>query len=164
MRLNFYRGRKSAGVRTLIAAGIAVAIITFPACQTGSTSANGGGPPPAIPSATISFCDDGVPNCPASLSFSVESLRDMMINVSWENLPPGNHIQMLEIMLPGGGLYQSTQTGLFVEGSLPGAASTTRLLPIAGTWITQRQLTGEWTVRAWLDGQAVASQMVQLNP
>jgi hypothetical protein len=40
---------------------------------------------------------------------------------------------------------------------------TTRTLP-AGAWISQRRITGEWSVRVSLDGKAITSQAVQLNP
>jgi hypothetical protein len=150
-------------MQLLLAAGAAFALILLASCQGQTMSATGGGPPPN-PSATISFCDDGVEGCAAADSFSVAVLRDLVVKISWENLPPGNHVQTMEIMLPGGGLYQSNQTGLFIADAMPGSTTTTRILPVGGTWISQRQLTGEWSVSASLDGQPVASQKVQFNP
>lgn len=130
----------------------------------GSSSANGGGPPPLVPSAMITFCDDGSSSCTPATSFSVASLRDLVIKVSWENLPAGNHVQILEIMIPGGGLYQSSETAFLMGSTSSGSFATTRLLPVAGTWIPQRHITGDWLVRVSLDEQVVASQMVALNP
>jgi hypothetical protein len=130
----------------------------------GSSTANGGGPPPLVPSAVITFCDDGTSNCPSASSFSVASVRDVVIKVSWDNLPAGNHVQTLELLIPGGGLYQSTQTAFLTDASSSGLFAATRVLPVAGTWIQQRQITGDWLVRASLDDQVVASQMVALNP
>jgi hypothetical protein len=130
----------------------------------GSSSANGGGPPPLVPSAAFTFCDDGRPDCTPATSFSVASVRDVVIKVSWDNLSAGNHVQTLEIMIPGGGLYQSTQTAFLTDGSSSGSFAATRVLPVAGTWIQQRQITGDWLVRVSLDDQVVASQMVALNP
>jgi hypothetical protein len=130
----------------------------------GSSSANGGGPPPLVPSAMIIFCDDDSSSCTPATSFSVASLRDLVIKVSWENIPDGNHVQTLEIMIPGGGLYQSTQTAFLTDSSPAGAFANSRILPVAGTWIPQRHITGDWLVRVSLDEQVVSSQMVTLNP
>jgi hypothetical protein len=152
--------RKSKIVR---AACAAVALLLLSSCG-GQTMAPIVGGPPLSPSATISFCDDGVEGCVAASTFSVAVVRDLVIKVSWQNVPPGNHVQGMEIMLPGGGLYQSNQTGIFIADAAPGSATTTRILPVGGTWISQRQLTGEWSVNASLDGQPRASQMVQFNP
>jgi hypothetical protein len=131
----------------------------------GSSTANGGGPPPPlVPGAIFTFCDDGSPECTPATSFSVAELRDLVIKVSWENIPTGNHLQTLEIMIPGGGLYQSTQNAFLTDSSSSGSFAATRILPVAGTWIQLRQITGDWTVRVSLDGQVVASEMVALNP
>jgi hypothetical protein len=132
-------------------------------CGGTMTSANGG-PPPVVPSAMIAFCDDGVSGCPAASTFNVGSTRDVLINVSWEGLSQGSHVQTLEILLPGGGLYQSTQAAVFTDAPVSGTFQTTRVLPVAGTWIQQRNITGDWMIRVSLDGQVVNSQMVQINP
>jgi hypothetical protein len=130
----------------------------------GSSSANGGGPPPLVPSAMIAFSDDGTPDCTPATSFRVAEMRDLVIKVTWENLPAGNHLQTLEIMIPGGGLYQATRTAFLIDSSSSGTFATTRILSVAGTWIPQRQITGDWVVRASLDDQVIASQIVALNP
>ncbi|MFY9729377.1 MAG: hypothetical protein WAK24_02130, partial [Candidatus Acidiferrales bacterium] len=70
----------------------------FSACQTGMTSGTGGGGNPAPTDATISFCDDGDGACTPATSFSVASLRDLVIGVNWEKLSAGNHTQMLEVL------------------------------------------------------------------
>ena len=144
---------------------VAVLLVTvaLAGCM-GSSSANGGGPPPPVPSAAFTFCDDGDPACTPASSFSVTSVRDLVIKISWDNLPPGNHVQTLEIVMPGGGLYQSTQTAFLTDSTSSGLLASTRLLPVAGTWIQQRQMTGDWLVRVSLDDQVVASEMVALNP
>jgi hypothetical protein len=130
----------------------------------GSSSANSGPPPPPVPSALITFCDDGSSGCTPATSFSVAELRDLVIKVSWENIPDGNHLQTLEILIPGGGLYQSTQTAFLTDSSSSSSFATTRILPVAGTWIPQRQIIGDWIVRVSLDGMVITSQMVALNP
>ena len=142
---------------------IVLLVALLAGCGGAMTSGNGGGPPPVVPSAMISFCDDGISGCPAATTFQVGSTRDVMIKVSWEGLDEGSHVQTLEILMPGGGLYQSTQAALFA-GAAPGTFQTTRVLPVAGTWIQQRNITGEWIVRASLDGQVINSQAVQINP
>ena len=88
----------------------------------------------------------------------------LVIKVAWENLPAGSHMQTLEILLPSGGPYQVTQTGLDGGGATLNSTTTTRILPVAGTSIPQRQIVGNWMIRVSLDGQLVASQMVALNP
>jgi hypothetical protein len=128
------------------------------------TSGNGGNPPPPVTGATVSFCDDGDGACTAATSFSVASLRDLVINVNWENLSAGNHTQMLEVLQPGGGLYQASQSSFLVSGASQSSLTMTRTLPVAGAWISQRRMTGEWSVRVSLDGKAITSQTVQINP
>ena len=163
MRIRFYTRKGNRATNALLTAFAAFVPILLSACQGQTMAPIGGGPRPS-PSATISFCDDGVEGCVVADTFSLAVLRDMVIKVSWQNLPPGNHVQSMDILLPGGGLYQSNQTGLFIADGMPGSTTTTRILPVGGTWISQRQLTGEWSVSASLDGQPVASQTVQFNP
>jgi hypothetical protein len=147
----------------LLTCAAAALVIGLSACQ-GSTSANGGGPPPAPTDATISFCDDGAESCMPATSFNVSSLRDLIVSVNWENLSAGTHTQLLEISMPGGGLYLAGQTSFLVADASHSSLTTTRTLPVAGTWISQRRMTGEWSVRVSLDGNAITSQTVQLNP
>jgi len=137
----------------------------FSACQTGMTSENGGGGNPLPPTdATISFCDNGDGACTPAASFSVASMRDLVININWENLSAGNHTQMTEVLQPGGGLYQATQSSFLVSDASQSSLTMTRSLPVAGAWISQRRMTGEWSVRVSLDGKAITTQTVQLNP
>ena len=152
----FWSGALLAGAMLWLGMGVA-------GCQVGTTSSNGGGPPP-VPDATVSFCDPGDGACAAATSFSVAAMRDLVVNVNWENLPAGHHTQLLEILQPGGGLYQASQTSFLVADSSQSAMTVTRTLPVAGSWISQRQITGEWSVRVSLDGSAITSQAVQLNP
>jgi hypothetical protein len=129
------------------------------------TSADGGGGNPLPPiAASISFCDDGVSGCPAASAFSVETARDVVIQVTWRNVPEGNHVQTLALSMPGGGLYQQTQTAFAIDAGAPGSVTLKRILPVAATWIQQRTITGQWTVEASLDGQPVTSQMIEMNP
>lgn len=136
----------------------------FSACQTGMTSGSGGNSPPPVTGATVSFCDDGEGACTPATSFSVASLRDLVINVNWENLSGGNHTQMLEVLQPGGGLYQASQSSFLVSDASQSPLTMKRTLPVAGAWISQRRITGEWSVRVSLDGKVITTQTVQLNP
>jgi hypothetical protein len=119
--------------------------------------------PPAV-TATISFCNDGAENCEPATAFSVAGLRDLVITVAFQNVPAGNHVQQLEILLPGGAPYRVTQGGFLIPTGGAGSFSLTRKLAVAGTPISLRHMTGEWAVRATLDGQVVATQSVELNP
>lgn len=56
---------------------------------------------PCIPPARLErlrftsvFCDNGEGGCTPGISFSVASLRDLVISVNWENLSAGNYSQM----------------------------------------------------------------------
>lgn len=149
---------------TLILFAVLEIAIGFSACQTGSTSANGGNPPPAVTDATISFCDDGTAGCTPATSFSIDSMRDLVVKVNWENLSAGSHTQMIELMTPSGGLYLGGQSAFMVPDASNGSLTTTRTVPVAATWISQRHISGEWSVRVSLDGKAITTQTVQLNP
>jgi hypothetical protein len=151
-------------LRTIVlVAMVGTLAASFSACQLASTSADSGNPPPPVTLA-ISVCDDGTPGCAPATSFEVNTVRDLVINAAWENLPPGNHIQILEILIPAGGPYQVTQLALNAGSSPSGSFTTTQIFPVAATWIPQRKITGDWTVRVSLDGQVFASQMIQINP
>ena len=160
---NRRRARRSWSTALLGCAALCLAA-GFSACQTGMTSGNGGNPPPLVTGATVSFCDNGDGACTPATSFSVASLRDLVINVNWENLSAGNHTQMVEVLQPGGGLYQASQSSFLVSDASQSSLTTKRTLPVAGAWISQRRITGEWSVRVSLDGKAITTQTVQFNP
>lgn len=117
----------------------------------------------AQPSAQILFCDAPGTSCASATSFSISKLRDLNIVVNWTKLSVGNHAERIAVSHVAGGLYQSFHKAFIVpEGSA--SFSTSDALPVAGTWIVQRSLTGIWTVQASLDGRLVATQTVTLNP
>jgi hypothetical protein len=147
----------------LLAVVVLFAALQFSGCQ--MTSADGGPPPPPAPAtATFLFCDKEAPSCDNETSFSATSTRDLEVKVSWQNVPAGSHVQTLEILLPGGNLYQQTQMAFGVEQGSSEPLVAIQTLPVAGTWIQQRHMMGEWTARVSLDGQVVASQTVELTP
>jgi hypothetical protein len=145
-----------------LAAVVFFAALQFSGCQ--MTSADGGTPPPAAPSATFSFCDKEAPSCDNETSFSATATRDLEVKVSWQNVPAGSHVQTLEILLPGGNLYQQTQMTFGVQQGFDQPMVAIQTLPVAGTWIQQRHLLGQWTARVSLDGQLIATQTVELTP
>jgi hypothetical protein len=146
----------------LTAVFVLLAAIGFSGCQ--MTSADGGTPVAAQPSATLLFCDKEASGCSGETSFSTAATRDLEVKVSWQNVPAGNHVQTLEILIPGGNLYQQTQMAFGVPQGSTEPLVSIQTLPVAGTWIQQRHMMGEWTARVSLDSQVVATQTVQLTP
>ena len=126
-----------------------------------SSPGNGTGNPTSM---TISFCSDPGPNCAPASSFSIASLRDLNIVVQWSNVPAGTHTQRLDILEPDGGLYRTFNTGFAIDANSGGSATTTGIVPVAGSWISQRFLSGNWTVQVSLDDQAQGSSVVRLDP
>ncbi len=134
----------------------------MPQSQSGDPSSPSGNG--AQPSAKILFCDAPGTACSPASSFSISKLRDLNIVVNWSNLPPGNHAQLLSVLHTAGGLYQSFHNAFMIGPEAGGSFSTSDALPVAGTWIVERSLTGVWTAQALLDGHIVATQTVTLTP
>lgn len=146
----------------LLTTAMFLVAVQFSGCQT--TSTEGGTPPVPPATATFSFCDEEAPSCSNETSFSATATRDLEVKVSWENIPAGNHVQTLEILIPGGGLYQQTQMALGVPQGSTEPLVAIQTLPVAGTWIQQRHMMGEWTARVSLDGQVIATQTMEFTP
>jgi hypothetical protein len=149
----------SGRLRRLWIAGCAAAVLCLSGCQMQSSPG-----PKLAASGEVSFCDAGSSGCPSGNSFSLSSLRDLTIQASLHTVPVGNHSEKVDVFLPEGGLYQSTQTGFLIAPDSDGSFSATQSIPIAGTWIVQRHETGDWSVTISLDGRAVTTQIVSLNP
>lgn len=115
------------------------------------------------PSAQILLCDAPGSSCSAATSFSISKLRDLNIVVNWSKLPVGNHAQGLAVLHNSAGLYQSFHQGFLVPDG-GSTFSTSNALPVAGTFIARRRLTGTWTIQVSLDGHLVATQTVTLTP
>ena len=128
---------------------------------TGNTDSPSGD---VAPSARILFCDTPGTSCSPASSFSVSKLRDLNIVVNWTNLSLGNHAQILTVLHTAGGPYQSFHNSFLIDRQAGGSHSTSDALPVAGTWIVQRSLTGVWTAEAWLDGRVIARGSVTLTP
>jgi hypothetical protein len=146
----------------ILALAIASLAIGGTGCANGAQSPGNGTWNPT--SMTISFCSDPGPNCAPGSSFSIASLRDLNIVVRWSNVPAGTHTQHLDILEPDGGLYQTFNTGFAIDANSGGSATTTGIVPVAGSWISQRFLSGNWTVQVSLDDQPQGSSIVRLDP
>ncbi|HMD32465.1 MAG TPA: hypothetical protein VKG84_11185 [Candidatus Acidoferrales bacterium] len=114
--------------------------------------------------AEVVLCNSSMANCTSQESFSVQVVRDLNVMVNWQNLPAGTHTQRVSFVLPSGDFYKAYEKSFAVEDGSNGALTTVQALPVAGTWITQRRLTGAWTVSLELDGQALSTQTFQLTP
>ena len=79
--------------------------------------------------------------------FTAARVRILKIDVEWLTLV-GAHTQQLELITPGGSIYQRFTSA--VE-SVTGRATVETQVPVAGTWITQYSLEGQWEVRVYLD-------------
>lgn len=155
-------GAKSGWKEALFAAGILVLCLPAMSCSVGSTSANGG--PPSQATATITFCDDSVSGCPAVTTFSLSTIRDLVVKVDWFGVTAGNHAQAVRVLLPDGGTFELSQTGFLIDPSSDSSFSSMRSIPLAGSWVAQRQVTGTWSVEVSLDDQVVTTQSVEMTP
>ena len=79
--------------------------------------------------------------------FTAARVRILKIDVEWRTLV-GAHTQQLELITPGGSIYQRFTSA--VE-SVTGRATVETQVPVAGTWITEFSLAGDWTVNVYLD-------------
>jgi hypothetical protein len=129
--------------------------------QMDSVSNGGGNPPPAA--AMMDLCNNTPAGCSTGASFSLSVARDINVKVSWINVTPGTHTQTMQIFEPGGGLYEAKMQAFAIADGSNGGADTTEIFPVAGTWITERQRTGEWTIQISLDNQLYSTQKVQLT-
>ena len=80
--------------------------------------------------------------------FSPARLNTLVVVVNWRTLV-GAHVQRVELVTPAGSLYQRFTSDV---RSPDGYARVETPVPVAGTWITEYQLFGEWTVNVYLDG------------
>lgn len=135
-------------------------------CASGSmqTPASPANPAPLSASATMVICDSAAPGCAGLTSFSISKVRDLSVTVVWKNVAAGTHTQRLDLLLPNGGLYQTFSSG-FVQPAGPSSQlEVKQQIPVVGTWITQRALTGKWSVNVFLDGQNLSTGPLDLQP
>jgi hypothetical protein len=151
--------------RAWLSAALACAALLAAGCgDFGATSGNQPTPPTQPLAATVQVCNSTPDGCAAGASYSLASLRDLAVNVSWENVPVGTHTQTLEVLDPSGWVYQARTQAFAMSEDWDGSAKTTETIPVAGTWISTRRRTGQWKLRISLDSQVVATQPVQIDP
>ncbi len=116
----------------------------------------GGASGPAAMLEFLAIGRDGATTLPGE-SFSVGRARDLRILVWWN--VAGSHTQRLELLSPDGALYQrivgafDADAARFEGRSRSDFVPVETLLPVAGTWITDNSLFGDWTVNVYLDGE-----------
>jgi hypothetical protein len=123
--------------------------------------------PPDVLAATVKFCDDETenPNCSSKNTFSLAQIRDLFTWINWQAVPAGTHTQELDIFMPQGhALYVKYLNSFQITGTPEGSATVMSVMPVAGTWITQRQFTGTWEVDVLLDGRLITSKQFDFTP
>jgi hypothetical protein len=121
-------------------------------------------PTPQAVQASVTLCNQTPSGCASGKSFSLAALRDLAIDVAWSNVPAGTHTQMTEILEPSGGLFEAKSQAFGIDANSNGTIRTEEILPVSGTMITQRRITGAWTVRVSLDTTMSVTQTLQVDP
>jgi hypothetical protein len=125
----------------------------------------------------VYFGEDEATVCqPGGREFKLDDLRGLYVCIVWSGLA-GTYAAQLTFVSPDGNVYQ-TMTLAFVTAEAPATAATVEVqgrehevkragwrgkgetvlvasLPVAGTYITQHNLAGRWTVEISLNGQPV---------
>lgn len=122
------------------------------------------------------FCGVSSVECRSGTAdFEIDQLRDLFIFVAWRGVR-GMHSQEVRLLLPDGNLYQAldtkftTQQGLAAMDGVQvaqlsrGEPTVVSFLPVAGTFITQRLLSGTWRIQVSLDGKLVTETTFELRP
>jgi hypothetical protein len=144
------------------------------------------GAPPSGPVREVFFGDREETACrPGQRDFVLEELRELYVCIVWAGLG-GTYAAQVTFVAPDGNVYQ-TLTQAFVTAEAPATRATVEVagrqhavkragwgrrgetlvvatLPIAGTYITQHQLVGLWTVKIALDGRPVDWETFVLHP
>jgi hypothetical protein len=138
--------------------------------------------PTPLRGADVFLCETDSAQCRGGgYSFNIRATRDLYVFVVWPKLN-GDYTQTVEFYLPDGSLYVRKSTDFRVRAgqsrARPGVNSTlperyfttsrgsptvVTHLPVAGTFITQRALTGSWTIRLLLNGQLINSGRFQFT-
>lgn len=113
---------------------------------------------------------------PGRQQFWLDDLRSLHVCIVWTGLS-GTYAAQLKFMSPDGNVYQA-MTLAFVTATAPASVATLEVegrhhevkragwgnkgetllvaaLPVAGTYITQHNLAGEWKIEISLDGRPV---------
>ncbi|HEV3374990.1 MAG TPA: hypothetical protein VG051_04750 [Candidatus Acidoferrum sp.] len=152
--------------RNWLAAAMAAAVLVSCGCAGAAMGPSTQTPtPPAQPAqASVTVCNRTPSGCASEASYSLGTLRDLAINVAWSNLRAGTHTQTTEILEPSGGLFEVKSQAFAIDDNSNGTMQTEEILPVSGTWITQRRVAGAWKVRVSLDTTMSVTQTVQVDP
>lgn len=136
--------------------------------------------PVVVPKATLVFNEDATSHsASANQVFSVQSVRELFIHTVWSDLK-GEHTETRKFYSPSGELYYEKLTAFStdIEAPVPfekpvsiphgssvqaspidanGHAFVSDYLSVGGTWISDRAMTGIWTVEIYLDDAAKPS-------
>ncbi|GAC1630991.1 MAG: hypothetical protein NVS9B14_02270 [Candidatus Acidiferrum sp.] len=123
-------------------------------------------PAPAAPAVQpvamiVTLCDSGESGCTGGTSFQLGVIRDLGVGVDWRNVPGGTHTQQISLLQPNGVVYQTVSHSFAVADGKLGSPKVDDVIPVAGTFITQRAQTGEWAIEVSLDGQTIGAQKFQ---
>ena len=122
---------------------------------------------------------------PGRGEFVLQDLRELYVCIVWAGLA-GTYSAQLTFVAPDGNVYQK-MTLAFVTAEAPATAATVEVegqhhkvkragrgrngetvvvatLPVAGTYITQHNLNGLWTVKISLNGKPVNEDHFVLHP
>jgi len=110
---------------------------------------------------TVTLCDNSEQGCSTGTSFSLRTFRDLGVAVDWKNMPGGTHTQEIALVQPNGVVYQTVSHSFGVAEGKPGSPAINDVIPVVGTFITQRSQTGQWAIQVSLDGQPVGTQKFQ---
>jgi len=131
----------------------------------------------------VFFCESPTTECRSTnTAFTVGKLRDIFVFVTWPNVS-GDLVQTVEFFLPDGSLYVKKATPFRASTAQPraragpgesptvdafltssrGTPTVITPLAVAGTYITQRSLLGNWTVRVRLGDKLVQSAQFTLK-
>lgn len=137
-----------------------------------------GGLPARAQNSEVFYCSVKNPRCRTGAdTFALQDLRNLYVFVTWPGLK-GKHVQVVEFVLPDGHLYERKETAFKLGGKKKGkkkkakpwliksrgARGVVTVLPVAGTFITQHNLSGTWTIRVFLDGELVQLSQFTLVP
>jgi hypothetical protein len=109
----------------------------------------------------VTLCDNSETGCSEGASFRLGVIRDLGVGVDWKNVPGGTHTQQIALLQPNGVVYQTVSHSFAVADGKLGSPKVDDVIPVAGTFITQRGQTGEWAIEVSLDGQTVGTQKFQ---
>ena len=107
--------------------------------------------------------DYGAQGCTGSGNFSVTTIRDLSLDVEWKNVPAGTHTQQITLVQPNGVVYQTVSHAFSVPDGTIGSPALNDVIPVAGTFIMQRSLTGQWSVEVSLDGATIGKQSFEFE-